>query len=173
VIAVEVSNLLSGLIGSAIGVVGGFAGAFFIELWRVRRTRVGIVHAMLGELQGNAGCATQRILHGVRGPNRIGMRFSSQTWQVAKFDLAQFVPGNLYRELLFIYDTLPMVEGLSEASGSLDDVKDSARDWIEGVKKAMIRLLQLPEAAAFRSQWNIRLAEEKPIKSETRSGEVR
>jgi len=142
--------------GSAVvGAIASFLGLIHIERQRLGRTRAGIIKAVLGELQGNGGCATQ-VLHGSRGPGRIRMRFSSETWHAAKFELAQFVPDDLYRKLLFTYQTLPMMERLSEEpkpEGRDDPVRDWVGEWLRGVKEAMAALLRLPEAASFRSQW--------------------
>jgi hypothetical protein len=148
--------------GSAVvGAVASFLGLLHIERQRLGRTRAGIVKAVLGELQGNGACAVQ-VLYGARGPGRIRMRFSSEAWHAGKFELAQFAPDDTYRMILFHYQTLPMIERLSEEpkpEGPDDPVKDFVAEWEQGTKEAMIALLELPEAASFRSQWHIRLAE--------------
>jgi len=163
----------SAVVGAVVGAIASFLGLVHIERQRVHRTRVGVVRAVVGELRGNAGCAVQ-VRYGARGPGRIRMRFSSETWQAAKFDLAQFVGDDLFRSLLFVYDVLPMIERVSEEpgpEGADDPVRDWLDEWVERVKEAMIALLRLPEAATFRSQWEIRLAKDDQTRVETLQGE--
>ncbi len=151
-------TVIVGFGSAVVGAAAGFLGAVHIERQRLHQKRIGVVRATLGELRGNRACATQ-VLDGARGPRRIGMSFSSETWQAAKFDLAQFVGDKLYRKLLFVYETLPIVERISQEprpEGPDDPVKDWLSEWVEGIKEAMIGLLQLPEAATFRSEWHIR-----------------
>jgi len=139
--------------GSAVvGAVVGFAGAVFMERQRVRRTRVGIVRAVLGELRENASTALQ-VLH-------IGGRateYSAETWRVANFELAQFVSDALYRKLLHIYSTLGAIERFSDQIGNDNSIarlaKKTLECWLTRINEAMNELLGLPEAAKFREEW--------------------
>src|SRR3972149_2924436 len=100
----------SAVVGAVVGAIASFLGLVHIERQRVHRTRVGVVRAVVG---------------GIR------MRFSSETWQAAKFDLAQFVGDDLFRSLLFVYDVLPMIERVSEEPGP-EGADDPVRDWLYG-----------------------------------------
>jgi hypothetical protein len=146
------------------GVALGFAGQWFMEGQRVHRSRVGMVKAMLGELRANAAGAV-RVLYA--GPGNRSMLYSSETWRAANFELAQFIPDNMYEDLLLIYQLLPDIQRLSDTPrlGWSEDtvdlgVKSLLEQWIERIKRTMNDLLKLPEAATFRHQWRIRPVEE-------------
>ena len=140
------------------GVALGFAGQWLMETQRTRRTRSGIVKAMLGELRHNAGTFVDIRYAGWD----LAPRFSTDTWEAARFELAQFVPDSLFEDLLFIYeDMLPRV-GLRLAEASPQGADRWVSDCEERIKRSMKDLLSLPQAASFRGRWDIRLLEEEP-----------
>jgi hypothetical protein len=140
------------------GVALGFAGQWLMERQRTHRTRVGMVKAMLGELRHNAS-----VLVDARyvGPTRPLSTFSTDTWDAARFELAQFVPDQLFEDLLFIYeDMLPRVQSrLDEWCKAWPDkgVDNLLSKLEESIKRSMKDLLSLPQATSFRDRWQIRL----------------
>lgn len=132
--------------GSALlGAIAGFLGAVYIERWRIRRTRKGIVRALLGELRQNAGAVITALHSG--GPGVI--KFSSETWRVARFELAQFLSEQLYKDILFIYDTLPTMEDLCSHPVKIAPAKAGLLKWEERVRKAMAELQEMPGVWKF------------------------
>jgi len=129
-----------------------------MEMQRTRRTRVGLVKAVLGELRHNAG-----VCVGIRygGPPSSNPGYSTDTWEAARFELAQFVPDKIFEDLLFIYeDMLPRVQSLVQAWGNV--WPDAGIDSVVGecderMKRAMKELLSLRYSGSFRNRWQIRL----------------
>ena len=123
-----------------------------MERQRIRRTRVGIVRAVLGELRENASTARQALHIGGRVTE-----YSADTWRAANFDLAQFASDPVYRKLLHIYSTLPGIRALSGEPEKGNQIPPVARktleQWLGQIEEAMNALLELPEAAGFREEW--------------------
>jgi len=78
--------------------------------------------------------------------------YSSDTWQAANFELAQFLGEALYQDILVLYITLPAVKMLSAVTSSAKEDQRLLEGWLERAKKAMNDLQQLPEAAEFRPE---------------------
>lgn len=89
-----------------------------------------------------------QVLHG----GITAAEYSSDTWQAANFELAQFLGEALYQDILILYITLPAVKGFSTGASSAKEQQRLLEDWLEQVKKAINNLQQLPEAAEFRSE---------------------
>jgi len=116
---------------------------------------------MLGELRHNAGvCVDIRQV----GPDASPSTYSTDTWEAARFELAQFVPDQLFEDLLFIYeDMLPRVQSRLDEWGKIwpdKGIEDILNNLEERIKRAMKHLLSLREAGSFRSRWKVRLREE-------------
>lgn len=138
------------IVGFGSAVLGGiavFLGALYIERWRIRRTRTGVVRALIGELRQNAATVI-----GVLYAGRPATQYSSETWQAANFELAQFLDGELYESIVFLYTMLPAVEDFSSRPYSTKETKGLLADWLQRVAKAMTSLLQLREAGEFRPE---------------------
>lgn len=130
-----------------LGAAAGFVGALHIDTRRTRRLRTGVVRALIGELRQN-GVAVIQVLH--RGTTAA--EYSSDTWQAANFELAQFLGEALYQDILVLYITLPAVKMLSAVTLSAKEDQRLLEGWLERAKKAMNDLQQLPEAAEFRPE---------------------
>jgi len=151
----------SAVAGALIGAIASFVGLVHIERQRTHRARVGMVKAILGELRHNASVFVDlRIVES----DRPMCTFSSETWQAARFDLAQFVSDQVFEDLLFIYeDMLPRARvRLDEWRKAWPDkgVDNLLSGLAERIKGSMKDLLSLPEATSFRHRWDIRLKEE-------------
>lgn len=135
-------TFIVGFGAALLGAVAGFLGAVYVERWRIRRMRTGIVRALLGELRRNSLTGLVALRRGTMPVPE----FSSETWQAANFELAQFVSEELYKDILFIYDVLPLVK---ELCGDRE-AKPDLEWWLKRVKEVMSNLQELPEAAKFR-----------------------
>ena len=149
------------------GVALGFAGQWLMERQRTYRARVGMVKAILGELRHNASVFVDlRLVES----GRPMCAFSTETWQAARFDLAQFVPDQVFEDVLFIYeDMLPRARvRLDEWRKAWPDkgVDNLLSGLAERIKGSMKDLLSLPEASSFRHRWDIRLREGEAAPSE-------
>ena len=130
-----------------LGAAAGFVGALHIDTRRTRRTRTGVVRAVIGELRQN-GVAVIEVLRG----GRAAAEYSSDTWQAANFELAQFLGEALYQDILVLYIALPAVKLLSAVASSAKEEQSLLEGWLERAKKAINDLQQLPEAAEFRAE---------------------
>lgn len=106
------------------------------------------MRALIGELRQNAGAVLLTRFSG-KPP---AMKFSSQTWRAANFELAQFLSEKLYSDILFIYDMLPTMEDFCSHPARIAATETALDQWLERVKKARSELLELPEAAKFRPE---------------------
>jgi hypothetical protein len=136
-----------GLGSALVGAAAGFLGALHIDTRRTRCTRTGVVRALIGELRRN-GAAVVLVLYG----GRAATEYSSDTWQAANFELAQFLTEALYQDILVLYITLPAIKRLSNVGSSAKEQRRLLESWLERAKKAISELQQLPEAAGFRSE---------------------
>jgi hypothetical protein len=130
-----------------------------MEKQRTRRTRVGIVKAMLGELRHNASIFVHIQAVGL---DPSPPSWSTDTWEAARFELAQFTPDALFEDLLFIYEDMISYVGLILGQWPNAEVDKKLITCEERIKRAMDDLLSLPYAASFRNRWRIRLREEEP-----------
>lgn len=138
-------TIIVGFGAALLGAVAGFLGAVYIEKWRIRRMRTGVVRALMGELRQNAGAVIQALYSG----STPVMKFSSETWRAANFELAQFLSVRLYKDILFIYDMLPAMEDFCSHPVRIASAKAGLQRWVERVRKAMSDLQELPEACKF------------------------
>lgn len=135
-----------GFASALVGAVVGFVGALHVDTRRTRRTRTGVVRALIGELRQNAAAVILALYSG----STPATDFSSETWRAANFELAQFLSEGLYKDILFIYQTLPVMKDFCSHPVKTQHAKAELQRWLERVKKAMSELQELPEAAKFR-----------------------
>lgn len=140
-------TVIVGFGAALLGAAAGFIGALHIDTRRTRRTRTGIVRALMGELRRNGTAVIQVLRSG-----RAATEYSSDTWQAANFELAQFLSEALYQHILVLYITLPAIKRLSSETLSAKQQRKLLEDWLERVMKAISDLQQLPEAAEFRPE---------------------
>lgn len=133
--------------GALLGAIAGFLGALYIDTRRTRRTRIGIVRALILELTENGAAAAQVLYAGTRATE-----YSSETWRAANFELAQFLDEALYKHIALLYMMLPAVKDLSSHPVVTKGTKALLDTWLEDTKKAMDGLWQLPEASKFRPE---------------------
>jgi hypothetical protein len=131
------------------GVALAFTGQWLMERRRIERTRTGVLKAILGELRHNGGFFVEIRAVGL---DECASTYSTDTWEAARFELAQFVPDDIFDDVLFIYeDMLPRVR-----SSSFNEMGDPLV-YEERIKRSMKNLLSLPQASSFRTRWKIRL----------------
>jgi hypothetical protein len=140
-------TVIVGFGAALLGAIAGFLGALHIDTRRTRRTRTGVVRALIGELRRNGTAVVQVLYSG-----RAATEYSSDTWQAANFELAQFLSEPLYQDILVLYITLPTIKRFSNVSPSAKEQRKLLEGWLERAKKAINDLQQLPEAAGFRSE---------------------
>jgi len=140
-------TVIVGFGAALLGAGAGFVGALHIDTRRTRRTRTGVVRALIGELRQNRVAVTQVLRGGT-----TAAEYSSDTWQAANFELAQFLGEALYQDILGLYITLPAVKFLSAVTSSAKEEQRLLEGWLERVKRAINDLQQLPEAAEFRPE---------------------
>lgn len=130
--------------GSAfIGAAAGFLGAVYIERWRLRRARLGMIRALIGELRQNATAVVRARYSG------LSVRYSGDAWNAANFELAQFLNQQVYEDILFLYMTLPDVLRLS-GRGVREDQADPGEAWLNRYHAAINTLVtQLPKEMRF------------------------
>ncbi len=151
----EVSNLASGLIGSLIGAFLGatatFLGQRHLSDRELKRRRIGIVRALLGELEHNGSRAVMAAV-----ARRTTGGYSSAVWDKAMFEIAQFDNRQIFGALLGVYGQLSFAVEASEAVRSpADGYYDTLRIWHDAVRKAYNLLLTDPrfrEATSGRNE---------------------
>jgi len=138
----------SAVVGALVGAIASFLGLVHIERQRVRRTKVGMLRAVIGELRQNATTVIQGLYAG-----KPTLEFSSETWQSARFHLGEFLPEPLYYDIQFLYLTLPPVSSLFAEPVSTSELiksKELLYGWAERARRTIDALQQLPELRKFR-----------------------
>jgi hypothetical protein len=135
--------IFAGLGGALVGSAVGFAGAVYIERWRLRRTRLGILRALAGELRRNAARLALARYSG------RATRPAVETWTSVNSQLAQLLDQQLYEDILFLYMTLHDVIELSRIPVDSRQA-DLATAWLDRYHAVVNELLALlPERMRF------------------------
>lgn len=143
------ATIVVGFGSALLGVVGGFAGAFYIENWRARRTRSGYLRALVSELRQNL-----MVVGMVRISGRIvGSDFSSETWNSVKYELGSRLPTGLFENVAFSYVSLPGVRRIcghvSQGNALSEDGTKALGLWQESTAAALNAVAELPEVRHF------------------------
>ena len=144
----DVATTVAVAFGSAVvGAIASFLGLVYIERQRMRRSRAGILRAVIGELRQNATTLIQGLHAG-----KPTLEFSSETWQSARFHLGEFLPEPLYYDIQFLYLTLPPISSLFAEPAPTSELiknKELLYGWAERARRAIEALQQLPEVRKF------------------------
>ena len=143
-----------GLVGAVIGSVATLAGQWFRDTRELRRHRVGVVKAILGELRANASVILASLGYGGHDPSET----TAEAWHRSNHDLAQFVPEETYISLSMVYAMLPVASKLLDPETLKRHVKSDPelsdlRKWVDSVVEVEEQLLELVHAAHFKEEW--------------------
>lgn len=131
--------------GSAIlGAAAAFLGQKYLADREFKRRRVGLLRALMGELQQNGTAVTSSILTGADVVNH-----TSKTWEEFRVELGQFLPPNLYEDVDFIYLLTPSI--VEQSKNGNQTAIDMWSNRLQIVRK---QLRGLPEAKEFRSRYD-------------------
>jgi len=144
-IEAEIVGVGTGLAGVIVGAIAAFVGQKYMADADLKRGRVGMVRALVSELQDNGRSVVALPLGG------NATEYSNEVWRATRFELGTFLPGNLYDEIHLLYMTLPETSNL-------------AASWLRDAHLTVTKLLSLPESNAFRESYQtaFSLSQEEP-----------
>jgi len=134
----DVNNLLSGFIGSFLGVAAGFLGAVYLDWRRGRHERRTHILALMREILSN-NVRVQLLLKEGRREGRL----EDQAWRELRVPLAGELPSELYNKVASRYDTLVSVRRAYDntSDGDVDEEgQERLRLWAEGMMEENERL---------------------------------
>jgi hypothetical protein len=137
--AVLAAALGSALLGAIAGSAATFLGQKYLADQGWKRRRVGIVTALVSELMQNGAAVTSVLYQG-----GTAVEYSTEVWRAARFELAQFLRGELYEDVDFLYLTLPAAQLLASPPVNAE-VRGLLEKWLEQLKATLRVLRQLPE----------------------------
>jgi hypothetical protein len=129
----------SALLGAIVGSAGTFLGQKYLADQGWKRRRLGILRALVSELMQNGAAVTGVLYQGGKA-----VEYSTEVWRAARFELAQFLRGELYEDVDFLYLTLPATQRLAIPPVN-EEVRRLLEKWLERLKATLRVLRQLQE----------------------------
>lgn len=127
----DVDTVVSGFIGSFLGVTAGFLGAVYLDWRHTRRQRRAHILALVREILSN----NVRVRLVLKEGRREG-GLEDRAWHELRVPLAGELPSELYNRLASRYDGIGAArKAYEELAGEKhdDEAADSLRRWADGM----------------------------------------
>jgi hypothetical protein len=137
---VDADTIISGFIGSFLGVTAGFLGAIYLDWRHTRRQRRSHILALMREILSN----NVRVRLVLKEGRREGS-LEDRAWQELRVPLAGELPPELYNRVASRYDGFPQARQ-TYADLSNANVDDDRADALEAWADAMMEENELLRA---------------------------